>query len=186
MVQYLSVSFLIMLYVLKLLFIKPVEWFVWEPERIFAVSCGLFFCYFVICLFSRKSLSMRSWWVIAWILIAIWAWFFTIKKSNLGKRMYPMELFVREPGRIFAVSCIFFFGYFIIRLFSRKLSSVRSWPLLIPAITWGLYAIWEWFCTVKKGNIRVDLFLIYPILIVVSIFGLSVSIGSVTSSFLKK
>jgi hypothetical protein len=62
----------------------------------------------------------------------------------------------------------------------------RIWPLLIPAIAWMLFAIWEWFCTVKEYDIRVDLLLIYPVLIVVSIFGISVSIGSLVSSLLKK
>ena len=84
------------------------------------------------------------------------------------------------------VSCVFFLGYAVMRLLSRKLPSMRSRPLKIAAIAWVSYAIWEWFCTVKQANIRIDLFLIYPILIIVSVFGLSVSIGSVISSFLKK
>jgi len=100
--------------------------------------------------------------------------------------MNPTEWFFWKPERIFAVSCIFFLGYFVIRLFGRKLPSARSRPLLIPAIAWALFAVWELFCTVKQYNIRVDLFLIYPILIVVSIFGLSVSIGSLITSFFNK
>jgi hypothetical protein len=100
--------------------------------------------------------------------------------------MNPLEWFFWKPERAFAVSCIFFLGYLVIRLLSRKPSSARSWPLLIPAIAWALFAIWEWFCAVKEYNIRVDLFLIYPILIVVSVFGLSMSISSLISNFLKK
>jgi hypothetical protein len=100
--------------------------------------------------------------------------------------MNPIEWFFWKPERAFAVSCAFFFGYLLVRLFNRKSSFARSWPLLIPAITWGFYAIWECYCTVQKYNIRVDLLLIYPILIVVSVFGLSVIIGSLTSSFFEK
>ncbi|MCK4914233.1 MAG: hypothetical protein KAI59_06630 [Planctomycetes bacterium] len=100
--------------------------------------------------------------------------------------MNPMEWFFWKPERIFAVSFAFFLGYLVIRLFNRKLSSAKSWPLLIPAIAWILFGIWEWFCTVKEYNIRVDLLLIYPILIAISVFGLSMSISSLISSFLKK
>ena len=176
-----------MWYVLKLLFIKPVEWFVWEPETLFAVSCAFFLSYLVICLFSRKLSAMQSWLVIAWVLIAICGWFFAVKGANhLRDPFYPMGWFVWKPGRVFAVSFVFFLCYLVVCLFKRKLSAVLSWPLLITAITWGLYAILEWSCTIKKCNIRVDLFLIYPVLIVVSILGLSVSIGSLISSFLKK
>lgn len=168
------------------MFIKPIEWFVWEPEIVFAVSCAFFLGYLVIRLFSRKLSLVQSWLAIAWVFIALWAWFFAVKRVDLGKILYPMGWFVRNPERILAISCVFFLGYFIISSFSRKLSSVRSWPLLIPAITWGLYAIWEWFCVIKKGNIRIDLFLIYPILIVASILGLSMSISSLVSNIFKK
>ena len=102
------------------------------------------------------------------------------------KTMNQIEWFFWKPERIFAVSCAFFLGYFVIRLFGRKLSSVRSRPLLIPAIAWALFAVWELFCSVQQFNIRVDLFLIYPVLIIVSIFGLSASIGSLISSLFKK
>ena len=100
--------------------------------------------------------------------------------------MNPMEWFFWKSERIFAVSCVFFLGYFVIRLFGRKLPSVRSRPLLIPAIAWALFAVWELFCSAQQYNIRVDLLFIYPVLIVVSIIGLSVSIGSLISSLFKK
>lgn len=100
--------------------------------------------------------------------------------------MNSMEWFFWKPEKFFAVSCVFFLAYLIIRLLGRKLPSVQSWPLLVPAITWALFAAWELFCTLEKTNIRVDLFFIYPVLIVVSIFGLSISIGSLISSILKK
>jgi hypothetical protein len=97
--------------------------------------------------------------------------------------------FAWKPQMALAISGVFFIGGLIIillRLNNRKLSSVRIWPILIPAITWALYSIWEWFCTVKRHNIRVDLILIYPFLIGFSIFGLSVSISSLISSYFKK
>ncbi len=154
------------------------EWFFWKPEGIFAISCFFFLGYLVICLFRHKLSSMGSWLVIAWALLAVWVWVFTIQKNHVGKAINPMKWFFWKPERAFAVSCFFFLGYLVIRLFSHKLSFMRRRPLLIPAVVWLLYAVWEWVCTVNRGYIRVDLFLIYPILIVVSIYGLSVSIRS--------
>lgn len=100
--------------------------------------------------------------------------------------MNQIEWLFWSPERIFVVSGGFFLGYFVIRLFSRKLPFIRSWPLLIPAIAWALFTLWELYCRVQKFNIRVDLFFIYPVLIIVSIFGLSVSIGSLILSLFKK
>jgi hypothetical protein len=100
--------------------------------------------------------------------------------------MNLMEWFLWKPERAFVVSCVFFLGYSAMRLLKRRFSTVRSWPLLVPAFAWMLFALWEWFCAIKKYNIRVDLFFIYPILIVASVYGLSVSIGSLTSGFLRK
>ena len=65
----------------------------------------------------------------------------------------------------------FFVGYLGLRMFRRKFSSVQDWPLLIPAVIWGLFAIWEWHCKAQQYNIRVDLLLFYPVLIIVSIAG---------------
>ena len=87
----------------------------------------------------------------------------------------PIQPFVWHPERIVVVSCAFFVTYFALRLLRHKFSSVRDWPVLIPAIIWGLFAVWEWYCKVQRYNIRVDLLLIYPILITVSITGLFLS-----------
>ena len=46
--------------------------------------------------------------------------------------------------------------------------------LLIPAIAWLLYAVWEWVVTRSspEANIRVDLLLIIPIVIIATIVGI--------------
>lgn len=100
--------------------------------------------------------------------------------------MNPMEWFVWKPERIFMVSLVFFLGYLTIYLFSRKRPAVRSYPLLISFVTWITYGVWELFCSVQQYNIRVDLLFIYPVLIIVSIFGISASVGSLISNLLKK
>ena len=91
---------------------------------------------------------------------------------NLIKWVFlPIQPFVWHPERIVVVSCVFFVSYFGLRIFRRKVSSVQNWPLLIPAVIWGSFAIWEWYCKAQRYNIRVDLLLIYPVLITVSIAG---------------
>lgn len=97
-----------------------------------------------------------------------------------------MDLFVGKPELILAVSGIFFFAYFLIRLLGRKLPSMLAWPLLMPAIAWTLFAVWEMYCTLQQYNIRVDLFLIYPFLIVVTFLGFIVSIAGMILSLFKQ
>jgi hypothetical protein len=89
-----------------------------------------------------------------------------------------MEWFVWHPGRILIVACIFFLGYLLMLLHSRKFASVRCLPLLITSIVWSLYAVWEWHCAVNKYDIRIDLCLIYPVLFLITILSLFVSLIS--------
>jgi CDP-diglyceride synthetase len=39
-------------------------------------------------------------------------------------------------------------------------------------VVWVAYAIWEWVILAQEANIRVDLFLIYPVLLVVTLWAL--------------
>ena len=71
-----------------------------------------------------------------------------------------MDMFIGKPELIIAVSGVFFFAYFLIRLLDRILPSVLAWPLLMPAISWVLYALWEMYCRVQQYNIRVELLFI--------------------------
>jgi len=97
-----------------------------------------------------------------------------------------LNWFVWRPERVFAVACVFFLGDVIMRKFGSKLSPILRRPLLAPAVAWAVFAVWEYYCMEMKSNIRVDLFLIYPFLAIVSIVGIAVSLGSVISSFFKK
>ena len=44
--------------------------------------------------------------------------------------------------------------------------------LLWSAGFWASFAIWEWIMLLQGANIRVDLFLIYPVLLGISIWSL--------------
>ena len=86
-----------------------------------------------------------------------------------------MDFFVWHPGRIAIVAGAFllmFVAFAVLGRFNRRL---RSWPFFAAAMLWTLYAFWEWFALEKKWNIRVDLFLIYPVLSGASIAALALS-----------
>lgn len=80
-------------------------------------------------------------------------------------------LFVQKPLNSLIVAVLFFVG-------SRVLGSTEfgqnSNPraLLMPAIAWALYAVWELVVMLRtpEANIRVDLLMIYPILAILSLW----------------
>ena len=72
---------------------NSMEWFWGKPESFFVISCAFFLGYLVIHLFRHKLSAMQGWLVIGWVLIAIWAGFFTVKRANLGDPFYPMGWF---------------------------------------------------------------------------------------------
>ncbi len=82
------------------------------------------------------------------------------------------SLFVQRPLNILAVAALFGIGYLLVR-FSRA-GSDRRHPgaLLVPASGWALYAAWEWLILWKtpEANIRFDLLLIWPALLVLSVW----------------
>ncbi len=80
-----------------------------------------------------------------------------------------MDFFVWQPGRVAIVAGIFLALFVIFAVLSRSNHRFRSWPFFAVAALWGLYALWEWFAFEKRWNIRVDLLLIYPVLLAASI-----------------
>ena len=79
----------------------------------------------------------------------------------------PIQPFVAHPERIVVVAGVLFLSFFALLVLRR----FRSWPLLIPACGWGLFAIWEAYCEAQGYNIRVDLLLVYPVLVVITLWG---------------
>lgn len=43
---------------------------------------------------------------------------------------------------------------------------------IVAAVLWALFAPWEWYCAVQRYNIRVDLMLIAPVLLVFTVGGI--------------
>jgi len=79
-------------------------------------------------------------------------------------------LFVGQPLLLLAIGVIFLIAYF----FTRNNPNLRASALLAPTGFWLLWALWEWsILRFSPGSdIRIDLFLIIPIVFIVSIVGI--------------
>lgn len=82
-------------------------------------------------------------------------------------------LFTGKSLNIFAVAVIFFSAYLILQ-FIVKTTSLHPQPLLILSIAWGMYSVWELFVQIQtpEANIRIDLFVIWPILVILTVWKL--------------
>ena len=80
-------------------------------------------------------------------------------------------LFVQQPLNILAVAAVFAVGYLLLR-FTGLGEGRHPAALLVPTAGWLLYAAWEGLVVWKspEANIRVDLMLIWPLLLVISIW----------------
>lgn len=81
------------------------------------------------------------------------------------------SLLVGQPLNIVAVALLFVGGYLLLKL--TPLGSGRHpQALLVVAGAWTLYAVWEWLILLitPEANIRVDLMLIWPVLLIVSLW----------------
>ena len=78
---------------------------------------------------------------------------------------------VAKPLNILVVAAVFLVGHIVVR-FAGRGSGQHPWSLAVVAGAWALYAAWEWLVLVRtpEANIRVDLLLIWPALLIVSIW----------------
>jgi hypothetical protein len=83
------------------------------------------------------------------------------------------SVFVGRPLNILAVALVFLAGHLLLRLTALG-AGRHPRPLLFVAVAWALYAAWEWLVKVRtpEANIRFDLLLIWPVLIIASIVAL--------------
>ena len=94
----------------------------------------------------------------------------TVKEGDL-----PMDLvskLVTNPIMLFVIGLFFFVMYALLR--SRSAGDLNPRALLWPGLAWTLWAVWEFGIArfSPEANIRVDLFLIIPIVLIVSIVGI--------------
>jgi hypothetical protein len=81
-----------------------------------------------------------------------------------------LSFYPHNPALILLVSGIFFVGYLLL----RNAKGVSARGLLLPATAWLVAAIWEEIMVVfsPEADIRVDLFLILPLLLLLSLWGI--------------
>jgi hypothetical protein len=77
--------------------------------------------------------------------------------------------FVDRPLNILAVAAVLLGSQLALQAAGRQ-----SRALLVGVGAWALYAAWEWFVQTRtpEANIRVDLLLIWPILVIVTVVAL--------------
>ena len=98
----------------------------------------------------------------------------------------PIQPFVQHPERIAIVSGIFCLWFLGAYLSNRKHMQFQHWLLLVCAIIWMLFAMWEVHCNVMGYDIRVDLLLIYPVLMGFSAFSIIINIIRLPLLFRRK
>lgn len=77
----------------------------------------------------------------------------------------PLIPFIGHPDRIAVVTCLWFVLAVLVTIWRKKI----AWPAVVAGIAWAVFAAWEWHCQRMGYNIRVDLFLIYPVMLVVTL-----------------
>jgi len=78
---------------------------------------------------------------------------------------------VNKPFNILIIAALSFVGYLAMR-FTGVCEGKNAAALLVPTVDRALYAVWEWFVVIKspEANIRVDLLIIWPVLLILSIW----------------
>jgi hypothetical protein len=79
-----------------------------------------------------------------------------------------LGFFVHHPGRILGLGSIFTLAWMLLRFGTM---GARANPLLWPAAYCLLFAGWEWLVMIRtpEANIRVDLLLIWPLLLLLTV-----------------
>ena len=85
-----------------------------------------------------------------------------------------MEMLARflvgQPLNIFLVACLFFVRYLYLKFYQKQMKGYVIF--LVSSLAWLSYALWEWLIKIKtpEADIRVDLLLIWPVLLVLLIW----------------
>jgi hypothetical protein len=81
------------------------------------------------------------------------------------------RFFVQQPLHILAVALVHGLVWAALR-FGLSLTPRPANAMLVPTVGWLAYAAWEWWVLVKtpEANIRIDLLLIWPLLVVLTLW----------------
>jgi uncharacterized membrane protein YphA (DoxX/SURF4 family) len=82
--------------------------------------------------------------------------------------LWPLQQLVWHPERIAVVA-----GLLLVLGVGVTIARGRvAWPLVVVSLAWFVFSGWEWYCKVREYNIRVDLMLIWPVLLPLTAWGL--------------
>ena len=94
-------------------------------------------------------------------------------RENMPEFYHAANFFVRHPERAWAIAALFFVFFFISFFLSKVLirwgDNIRSWILLVPAISWTVFGLLELSCKIEKANIRFDLFVTWPAILGITV-----------------
>ena len=79
----------------------------------------------------------------------------------------PIVSLIGHPEKILLVGLIFLLLGRI-----RKDNWFSPSAAFIAAVAWAVFAAWEYFCLIAGYKIRVDLLVIFPVVFVISMFGI--------------
>jgi drug/metabolite transporter (DMT)-like permease len=81
-----------------------------------------------------------------------------------------MSVFVWKPWLAVVVGVLIGgIAYLTTKEFTKKTKMMRS--LYLPAVLWLIYAAWEFYARMQGANIRIDLLVIYPLLVAITTIG---------------
>ncbi|HEX4142182.1 MAG TPA: hypothetical protein VHY91_01420 [Pirellulales bacterium] len=92
---------------------------------------------------------------------------------------FLVDFLVWQPGHIWAVAALFGLLLLAASAAKRRFPQVRNGPFLVAFLAWLAYGFCEYKARADRANIRVDLMLIWPILISLTVIALILSAQSV-------
>lgn len=93
--------------------------------------------------------------------------------GNLLELLFaPLQPFVGQAHRAFLVA-VFFVVLTVFAKLTDKAPSRSYWSMILAVFAWVLFGINEYVAHVNKSNIRIDLLLFGPPIIVISIYAVA-------------
>ena len=95
---------------------------------------------------------------------------YKLRKDTYDSFFKAMSVFVWNPWLAAGIGLLIgAIAYLTTKNYTENTIMVRS--LYIPALLWLIYAAWEYYARIQGANIRIDLLVIYPLLVTVTIAG---------------
>jgi hypothetical protein len=87
----------------------------------------------------------------------------------------PLQLLVSRPDRMAAIAGAFLALIVWLYYVRRRI----AWPAVIGAAAWAAFAVWERYAMSRRWDIRVDLLIIWPAI-------LAITVGCILFSFRRR